>query len=148
MKKFRFYFSFPVWALIILSLLCALGGIGINIYNIVTAVKGTNLFKYISFLVLCVILAVFLLSVIINSNYKIKGDKLYLYFGFIKTTYLLKDALNVTHFEDKNMLILFFTEEEYARIVINKQKFNLFADAITKVNDKICYNISKTENKQ
>ena len=147
MKKFRFFFSFPVWALIILSLLCALGGIGINIYNIVTAVEGTNLFKFISFLVLCVLLAVFLLSVIIYSNYKIKGDKLYLYFGFIKTTYPLKDALNLTHFEDKNMLVLFFTEEEYTRIVINKQKFNLFAEEITKANDKISYNISKTENK-
>ena len=147
MNKFRFYFSFPVWVLIILSLLCALGGIGINIYNIVTAVEGVNLFKFISFLVLCALLAVFLLSVIIYSNYKIKGDKLYLYFGFIKTTYSLKKALNLTHFEDKNMLVLFFTEEEYTRIVINKQKFNQFAQTITKVNENISYNISKTQNK-
>ncbi len=146
MKKFRFFFSFPVWALLILSLLCALSGIGINIYNIATSVKGANLFKFISFLVLCLFLAVFLLSVITNTCYKIKGDKLYLYFGFIKTTYLLKNALNVTHFEDKNMLVLFFTEEEYTRIVIKKQYFNLFAEKLIEKNDKISYNISKMEN--
>ena len=146
MKKFRFYFSPSVWILLILSLLCSFGGIGINIYNLTMARENTIIFKFVAFLVLCVLLAGLIFSVIIHSTYKIKDKKLYLYFGFIKSTFDLSKAINITHFEDKNMLILFFGEAEYTRIVIKKQCYNAFAKSIIEENDRIDFSSTNSKN--
>ena len=146
MKKFRFYFSLPVWILLSLSLLCSLGGIGINIFNLIVAREDTIIFKFVAFLVLCTILVGLILSVMIHSTYKIKDGKLYLYFGFIKNTFNLSEALNLTHFEDKDMLVLFFNQAEYTRIVIKKQDFNAFANSIIEENEKIVFSSANKDN--
>ena len=146
MKKFRFYFSLPVWILLSLSLLCSLGGIGINIFNLIVAREDTIIFKFVAFLVLCTILVGLILSVMIHSTYKIKDGKLYLYFGFINNTFNLSEALNLTHFEDKDMLVLFFNQAEYTRIVIKKQDFNAFANSIIEENEKIVFSSANKDN--
>ena len=140
MKKFfRFAFTPLVITLLILSLLISLGGTAINLYNLIIATINSQRFQSSCLLGLCIILTVFILFVLIRSGYKVKDGKLLLYFGFIKSTFPLEKALNLTYFEDKNMLILFLDGGEYSRIVIKKEKFPSFLNAIREENNQITY---------
>ena len=136
---FRFAFSPLLIIMLILSLIISLGGIAINIYNLIVTTIANQKFQYFCYLGISLILAVFILSILIHSGYKIKNGKLNLYFGFIKTSYILEKALNLTYFVDKKMLILFFEGEEYTRIVIKKEKFSSLLTAIKKENSKVTY---------
>ncbi len=142
-KTFRFAFNPLVWILLIAVLLVALGGVWLNVYNIIVMPPLSSAFLYVCYGVLCLVLAVFVLSVTFNSGYKIKKGKLYLNFGFIKTTFVLDKALNITYFENKNMLVLFFEGGEYTRIVIKKEKFSSFADKLREENANILYTVHK-----
>ena len=140
MKKiFRFAFTPLIITLLILSLLISLGGTAINLYNLIIATINSQKFQSSCLLGLCLILTVFILFVLIRSGYKVKDGKLLLYFGFIKSTFPLEKALNLTYFEDKNMLILFLDGGEYSRIVIKKEKFSSFLNALREENNKITY---------
>ncbi len=140
MKKFfKFAFSPLIIVMLVLSLIISLGGIAINIYNLIVSTTASQKFQYYCLLGLCLLLFVFILFVIIRSGYKINKNKLSLCFGFIKTYFPLEDALNLTFFEDKNMLILFFKEEEYTRIVIKKDKIPLFCQVLREENKKVTY---------
>ncbi len=140
MKKFfKFAFSPLIIVMLVLSLIISLGGIAINVYNLILSTTASQKFQYYCLLGLCLILFVFILFLLIRSGYKINKNKLYLYFGFIRTAFPLESALNLTFFEDKNMLILFFKEEEYTRIVIKKDKVQPFSEALREENKKITY---------
>ena len=125
--------------MIVLSLIISLGGIAINVYNLIISTTLSQKFKYYCLLGLCLLLFVFILVLLIRSGYKINKNKLHLYFGFIKTTFLLEKALNLTYFKDKNMLILFLREEQYTRIVIKKDKIQPFCKALREQNKNITY---------
>ncbi len=144
-NSFRFAFTPLVWILLIAVLIISIGGVAINVYNAIIISPLDSAFGYISFSVLCLILSAFTLSVILHSKYKIKEGKLHLYFGFVRTSYQLNKAINLTHFTDKNMLVLFFSGEEYTRIVINKSKFPSFAERIKEENINILYSQTKEE---
>ena len=140
MKKFfRFAFSPLIIVMLLLSLIISLGGIAVNIYNLIVSTTSHQKFQYYCLLGLCLLLFVFILFVIIRSGYKINKNKLSLYFGFIKTSFPLEKALNLTYFKDKNMLVLFFKGEEYTRIVIKKDKIQPFSEALREENKEITY---------
>ena len=140
MKKFfRFAFSPLIIVMLALSLIISLGGIAVNIYNLIFSTTASQKFQYYSLLGLCLLLFVFILLVTIRSGYKINKNKLSLYFGFIKTSFPLEKALNLTYFKDKNMLVLFFKGEEYTRIVIKKDKISLFCKALREENKNVTY---------
>ncbi len=138
-KTFRFHFSPLVWILLSLTLLVSLCGIAINVYNLVILAPFDSAFRYVSFGILCLILAVFVVTVMTSSTYKIKKCKLYLKLGFIKSIFDLDKAVNITHFEDKNMLLLFFNNGEYTRIVISKENFLHFSESVREENSFIIF---------
>jgi hypothetical protein len=126
-------------------LLSALGGTILNVYNIIILPPLNSAITYICYGIMCLILAIFTTSIIFSSGYRVKKGKLYLNFGFIKTSFDLKTALNLTYFEEKNMLVLFFNVGEYTRIVIKKEKFNSFSERIREENANVLYSVHKED---
>ena len=87
MKKFRFKYAPSVWVLLIAVLLFSVGGLIWNIFNLVELYsfkKTINIISYAIIILITFALTIFVLSVIFYGNYVIKGDFLYVYFGFLR----------------------------------------------------------------
>lgn len=139
-NSIRFRFNPLVWVLLIITLLFSLSGVGVNVYNLIVLSPFHSALPYVALLVLCLLLALLVVSVMLLSYYKVKGQTLVLRFGPIKSVYNLEKALNLTRFKSENLLILFFNDQTFTRIVVSEKKFSQVEDLIKKAVPSILIN--------
>lgn len=142
MKKFRFKYAPSVWVLLIAVLLFSVGGLIWNIFNLVELYsfkKTINIISYAIIILITCALTIFVLSVIFYGNYVIKGDFLYVYFGFFKTKYKIEDIVCISLFKKSNKLVAYFKEQTYTVIVIDESFYDEFVLSIRKINQQIIY---------
>ncbi len=142
MKKFRFKYAPSVWVLLILILLLSVGGLVLNIFNLVefySFKKTINVISYAIIILITFVLTVFVLSIIFYGNYVIKGENLCVYFGFFKTKYKIEDIVCISLFKKSNKLVVYFKEQTYTVIVIDQNFYDDFVLAIRKINQQIIY---------
>ena len=147
MKKFRFQFNAYIVILLVFILLIGLTALGFNVYSIIDLPPFDSVIKYIALAVICLILVAFILLVLFNSNYALKKGKVVLTFGFIKTFYDIDKIVQFTIFEEGKVLVAYFSDQTYTRIVIKAQEFDKFIEQIKEINPKIIANsVEKGEN--
>ncbi len=147
MKKFRFQFNAYIVILLIVTLFIGLTALGFNVYSIIDLPPFDSVIKYIALAVICLLLVAFILLVLFNSNYSLKKGKIVLTFGFIKTFYDIDKIVQFTVFEEGKVLVAYFGDQAYTRIVIKAQEFDEFIRIIKDKNPKIIANsIEKGEN--
>ena len=140
MKKFRFQFNAYIVILLIFILLIGLTALGFNVYSIFFLPPFDSVIKYIALAVICLLLVAFTLLVLFNSNYALKKGKIVLTFGVIKTFYDIDKIVQFTVFEDGKVLVAYFSDQTYTRIVIKAQEFDKFVEQIKDINPKIITN--------
>ena len=140
MKKFRFQFNVYIAILLTLTLLIGLTALGFNIYSIFFLPPFDSVIKYIALAVICLLLVAFILLVLFNSNYAIKNNRIILTFGFIKTFYDTDKLVQFTLFEEGKILVAYFCDQTYTRIVIKTQEFDKFIEQVKNINPKIITN--------
>lgn len=141
MKTFRFKYSPLVWTLLVLVLLLSLGGLAWNIFNIVEY-SWADVFKIASFAIILAataFLTAFAISVMLFGRYVIGNGKLRTRFGFISTATNVSDVVQITHFKKSDKLVVYFSDQKYSVIIIDRSEYDDFVLALRQLNPSIIY---------
>ena len=141
---FRIKISLTVWILLGFVVLCTLGGLGYNVYNLISFAQ-LDVFKVVIFSVLsviCLLLSVYAISLIANCVYKIKGEVLYTTFGLFSNKIEISSITRITYFEKEDKLILYYQEDKYCAIMISSEKYDEFTQILKQINPSITYDKS------
>ncbi len=142
MTKFRFKYPVVVWVLLCLVFALSLAGLGWNIYNFISFLSYHDVIKTVLYAVIILLnaaLVALTVSVAVYGAYVVKGDKLYSYFGFIRTKYEINDIVEITHFKKTDKLVAYFKDSKYTVIVIDKTLYDEFVIALRQVNKQIIF---------
>ena len=139
MKKFTFKYTARVGVLLSIILALCVAGLVWNGFILHALDKNDKLKIFINVLITLINVAILItvLSVMVHGRYVIKNDKLIVCFGFIKTTFLISDIVQITHFKQLNKLVVYFKSEEYSVIVISIEKYSDFSNKLKDVNPNI-----------
>ena len=145
MKSFSYNFSLTLKILIWSAIAVSIVGLVWNIFNLIEYVKlGTiKIVTYSIMVFLNVFLTIFALSVIAFSRYEITDDYLICRIGLLKSKCKLSDIVEITHYVDKKVLAVYFSDEKFNLISINCEKFIEFADYLKEKNNKIYFDIQR-----
>lgn len=149
--KNSFKMNFPPFVvfLLILCTLISMGGVFFNIYEIVnySALNDYKLISYIVLTVLSVALFVLCFSLLFFAKYKVKDEKLKIYFGIIVFSVKLKDVVSVTFFKKTQQTALILSNSTYSFIMIKKEFLDDFVKSIRFANNTIFYQEEEFINK-
>ncbi len=148
--KFRFKFSPLIYGLLALVVALSIAGLAWNIYNLF-AVQNQGALQTVSYVVIGVIsLAVLAISlgVLLFGYYVIKGTKLYVYFGFIRTFVDLNDVIAITHFKLSDKLVIYYKDEKFSVITISPKKYDDFISAVLKINGNVIFSSKEKEERE
>lgn len=140
MKKFKFDYSPLIYVLLFVVLGVLAVGMVFNVISLIDAIKvqPQNLFTSISIMVVTLLLIFLVLSVLLYGRYVVKDDYLYCYLGIIRTKIDIKQIYNLTYFKKQNKLVAYYGKG-YSVIVIKKDDFDEFTDALRQVNHEIYF---------
>ena len=141
MNSFRFKYSATVWALLVVVLALLTAGIAWNIFNL-TQYVNAGAFKiavYVAIIILTTFLAVFVISLMAFSAYRIKDGYIYTCFGFVVSKEKIDSVVQITHFKKSDKLVMYFSDEKYTVIVISPINYEKFILTLRKENPKIMY---------
>ena len=150
MNKFKFKQSIPLMVMNILIAVLAVVGAVFNIINLVKfADNAGRIIAFIILLLVCLVMLAFAVWIYFFSYYLIDENDFKLVFGPIKTTVDVKTVTEVCLHKEKNTLVIYFGEENYQIILIKKEEYDAFYDAIKAVNPTVFYNVKENiENQQ
>lgn len=152
MKKFRYSFPRPTLILIIAGLAVCLAGFIVNLYVCIT--QGTShavdpalpLTGYILTFLITIVAGGMLAGVLCRSGYIIKGDKLISAFGLIASSYAAADIEIIVLDRQTEKLTVGFKDEGKLNVLIKKESYADFVQAILDINPAIEYAIQSIEN--
>lgn len=141
MSVFKFKYSHAIW--ILLSCICALctAGLVLNIINAVeySPLGAIKIAKYICTCLINLFILIFVVAVMLNGKYVIKNGALYLRFGFISVKTDANEIVQITHFKKSDKLVMYFCDQKFSVVVIDKKDYDNFVLALRKENAKILY---------
>lgn len=152
MKKFKYSFPRLTLILIIAGLAVCLAGFIVNLYVCITqgisyAVNpALPLVLYILMFFITIVAGGLLVSVLCSSYYSVNQKTLRTAFGFIRSSYDVKQIDIVVLDRETNKLLVYFKDESYIIIVIKPSQYTDFVQAILDVNPSIEYAIQSVEN--
>ena len=146
MKTFNFKFKSYVIVLLILTLVISLISLALNVYNLVIyfSIGGIKIITYIIICIATTVIAIFILSVLFYSKYRIYNDYLWCNLGFYKTKLRLKEISEIINFTVQNKLIIYFNDKDCSVIVIDKENYQDFISTLLKFNPKISFSVNST----
>lgn len=150
-KKFEYKITPLLWALFALGLLAAGACIYLNVTRFLALLKAEDAgtYNYLGSLLsalIGVVAFVFLIPAIFASAYVITDTHLISKWGLVKNKYDVKEITRITHFRVSDKLVIFFKDESYTTINIDKAKFEEFIDSLKQANKDIFYQLN-TEDK-
>ncbi len=142
MKKFKMKLSAYYIIILSLALALCLFGLAMNIYNVV-AYFGTpkNPIKYYLISAICLCLAVMVIFILVNNKYYIKNENLLVRFGWFLFKISLDSIYEITHFQAKNALTIFYGENSCISPMISPKDYAEFTAVLVKANSKISYTL-------
>ena len=152
MKKFKYSFPRLTLILIIAGLAVCLAGFIVNLYVCITqgisyAVNpALPIVLYILMFFITIVAGGLLVSVLCSSYYSVNKKTLRTAFGFIRSSYDVKQIDIVVLDRETNKLMVYFKDESYIIIVIKPSQYTDFVQAILDVNPSIEYAIQSVEN--
>ena len=141
MRRFRFKYSPIVWMLLLLVIAFSVGGLVMNIFNVIeyASFGSDKVITYSIVLSFNALLTIFALSVLFYGFYVIKDDRIYACFGFVRSKYLIKDIVEFAHFKKSDKLVAYFKDGKYTVIVIDKNHYDEFIAEVRKINPEILF---------
>lgn len=141
MKKFRFKYSPLVWVLLAVVLALAVAGLVWNVLNLISCLPlgATKLTINVLLVVINALFLAFVVSVMVYGKYVVKEDKIVCYLGIVRSTYKIKDVVEITHFKKSDKLVVYFDNSNYTVIVIKPTLYDKFILAVRDKNKRIVY---------
>jgi hypothetical protein len=144
MNKFKFKQSIPLMVMNILIAVLAVVGAVFNIINLVKfADNAGRIIAFIILLLVCLVMLAFAVWIYFFSYYLIEEDGFKLVFGPIKTVVDVKTITEICLFKQKDTLVVYFGEENYQIILIKKEEYDAFFDAVKTINPSIFYSVKE-----
>ena len=147
MKKFRFNYSLTVGALIALVILISGAGVVLNVLSVIKYLE-TSVFTAVSYGLLTLLTAALFsesVAIAFYGLYKVKGDYLYAYFGFVFTKTALDDITEVKVFTKTNKLVLYLKNGKFTVVIISPENYADFIAELKKHNPEIFYSAEESE---
>lgn len=147
MKKFSFKYS-PVLK-ILLGVIAAVFATAVT-FNIYDAVRFFGVFttKFafaLTIALLSLILLILVLSALFCAKYVVGGKYLFFYFGLIRTKTDIREIFQLTLFKEQDKLVIYFKNQKYAVVLIDKKFYDDFYGALKAVNPDILFTVSGAE---
>ena len=144
MNKFKFKQSIPLMVMNILIAVLAVVGAVFNIINLVKfADNAGRIIAFIILLLVCLVMLAFAVWIYFFSYYLIEEDGFKLVFGPIKMVVDVKTITEICLFKQKDTLVVYFGEENYQIILIKKEEYDAFFDAVKTINPSIFYSVKE-----
>lgn len=146
MKSYTFKLSKLAFAGCIVGILLGIGGIAFTIYRMLAPSLGFSspqlIIQHIVIIIASLLALVIFPAILIHSVYKVTDKEIILWFGIIKSTFLLKDIKSVHLFTKTNKLVVYFKDDRYTVIVVKPEWYNEFVKDICNANKDIRYDDS------
>ena len=142
-RTFKFKYSPVVWVLLSLVLALSLSGLAWNAYALIqnTWAGGVKIFSHAAMVVITALLIIFVLSVMVYGRYVLTDKYFVQYFGFIKIKTPIKNLVQITHFRKSDKLVLYFDDQKYTVIVIDKNYYDQFVMCVREVNSSVIFDV-------
>ena len=142
MNKFKFKQSIPLMVMNILIAVLAIVGAVFNIINLVKfADNAGRTIAFIILLLVCLVMLAFAVWIYFFSYYLIEEDGFKLIFGPIKNVVDVSAITEICLYKGKDSLVVYFGEENYQIILIKKEDYDAFYNAVKSINEKVFYNV-------
>ena len=142
MNKFKFKQSI---ALMIMNILIAVLAVVGAVFNVINLVKfSDNAGRVIAFIILllvCLVMLAFAVWIYFFSYYLVEEDGFKLVFGPIKNVVEISAITEVCLYKEKGSLVVYFGDDNYQIILIKKEEYDAFYDAIKSLNQSVFYNV-------
>lgn len=152
MKKFKYSFPRLTLILIIVGLAVCLAGFILNLYVCITdgvsyAVNpAIPLVLYILMFAVTIGAGGLLVSILVLSYYSVDGKHIKTAFGFIRSSYNVKDVDVIVLDRETDKLLVYIKNESSIVIVIKSNLYTDFVQAVLDVNPAVEYAIQSVEN--
>ncbi len=148
-NKFRFKYSIVVICLIVLVSLIGVGGLTLNVVNVVKgfdpAVKTAKIITTVLSSALDLALIFISLSVLLFGYYKVTDTHLVCRFGVFRTKYKLDEILEFAEFKKSGKLVMYLSEQKFTVIVIDSGEYSDFLKAVRSKNPTMSVEIRNEE---
>ena len=149
-KTYRYSFSKLLIFLIALAIAVCLTSLILSVYRL-SLFRGQGTYMRAShylFVLVSAALLITLISVAISSVYTLTSTRLITRFGIVRSYIELDKITQIKLFEKTEKLVLYFGENSYVVIVVNKAWYDDFTDTILKLNPKIMYDKDSLDARQ
>lgn len=152
MKKFKYSFPRVTLILIIAGMAVCLAGFILNLYVCITdgvsyAVNpAIPLVLYILMFAVTIGAGGLLVSILVSSYYSVDGKHIKTAFGFIRSSYNVKDVDVIVLDRETDKLLVYMKNESSIVIVIKSNLYTDFVQAVLDVNPAVEYAIQSVEN--
>ena len=146
-KVFKIKFSLPILFMIAaVYLLCVLGII-VSVWRIVKfgIHDFGDVIKYPFLIAVCILCIVLVTAILCKSCYKVEKGALVTQFGFIKTSYAVKDIHELTLDCDTKKLTVSFHDGQYMTLTVNMDWNEELVREIMNANPDIDYSFTLAE---
>ena len=147
-KYFKYTLTKGMTAIAIIVLILCLGGIVLSGYRLLRngINEITDALTSPLLILVCIFCMALVISILCKSQYIVTKDSYVMQFGFIKSTYAIKDVTKVVYDTDTNKLTV-FVGNEFSVLPLCKEWHEDFVQALRDVKPNIDYTFtaSKTE---
>ena len=147
---FRLRYKFRPWvlAVIIIAVVIAAAGIGLNVYRFITVSDTGDSYEYVSLIIAILVHAVGLTvfsAALISSYYTVTDTELVLNWGFLKNRLPIKAMSRVVLEQTRMQLVIYYNADEFFVINAKTVEYLDLIEALRKKNGKIVFEISSRE---
>ena len=142
--KFKYKFTKIFYALFAIGILLAIWCIYANLKRFILLLKvsdasSTNYIASLISFVIGILAFVFIIPAMISSKYEIINKQLITSWGLITNKIDIKSITGITMFKITEKLVIYYDDDTYSNICIDKSEYDDFIKALREANPKISY---------
>ncbi len=147
---FKYKFTKIFYVLFVAGILLATLCIGMNIRRFILLLStsdasATNYIASALSVIIGILAFIFIIPAMISSKYQIKNCELLTKWGLITNKTKIKSITQITFFRISEKLVIYYDDDTYSNVCIDKNEFDDFVKALREANSKIFYSLD-TEN--
>ena len=155
-KRYRYRFSPVIFGALLLGLALCIAGFALTTWFFANFLSGGNLsnvyewLQYTLLYVASVGIGLFIVAVLLRSEYVLTDSALIVRLGFLRSRTPLEDIVSIHLFRGANKLVVYFDgiRNNYLVIVIKESLYNDFVHELTTRNEKIGFSFSTPEEEE
>ena len=148
MNKYKYNYSKPVLAIIILGIPLALACIVMNVIRFIKSYADFNAYNYAStFVVIAVSIAylVVAIALLIDSSYYVTDKHFVLKWGILKNEIELKSITRIVYNTATNKLAIYYNDDNFFMLNAQNVNYGELADMIKEKNHRVVFEMISEE---